>query len=228
MHAEDRIEQARLAYERAVYAGDQGVLSEAERELDKVEADLALARGRILHARFLEERREDSHELALVERAAHLYRRLGDVAGEAEALFWMGCVHQVIRGDADSAIPLFEQSLELALKADDLGIQSEVLRHLGIADHSAGRLDSAREKLEESVRLRRRIELWAGVAANQVGLIYIAAAQGRSDDALALAEEAYAIAEGCGAERIVRQIVEARAQLQTPGNRSERDQAEDT
>ncbi|MFB4286304.1 tetratricopeptide repeat protein [Nonomuraea sp. ATR24] len=227
MHAEGRIERARLAYERAVYAGDQGVLSEAERELDKVEADLALARGRILHARFLEERHEDSHELALMERAAHLYRRLGDVAGEAEALFWMGCVHQVIRGDADSAIPLFEQSLELALKADDLGIQSEVLRHLGIADHSAGRLDSAREKLEESVRLRRRIELWAGVAANQVGLIYIAAAQGRRDDALALAEEAYAIAESCGAERIVRQIVEARAQLQTPGNRSERDQAED-
>ncbi|MEU4578741.1 tetratricopeptide repeat protein [Nonomuraea sp. NPDC023979] len=228
MHAEGRIERARLAYERAVYAGDQGVLSEAERELDKVEADLALARGRILHARFLEERHEDSHELALMERAAHLYRRLGDVAGEAEALFWMGCVHQVIRGDADSAIPLFEQSLELALKADDLGIRSEVLRHLGIADHSAGRLDSAREKLEESVRLRRRIELWAGVAANQVGLIYIAAAQGRRDDALALAEEAYAIAESCGAERIVRQIVEARAQLQTPGNRSERDQAERT
>lgn len=228
MHAEGRIEQARLAYERAVFAGDHGVLSEAERELDKVEADLALARGRILHARFLEERREDSHELALMERAAHLYRRLGDVAGEAEALFWVGCVHQVIRGDADAAIPLFEQSRELALQVGDLGIQSEVLRHLGIADHSAGRLDSAREKLEESVRLRQRIELWAGVAADQVGLIYIAAAQGRRDDALALAEEAYATAEACGAARIMRQIDEARAQLQSPGNRSERGPAEDT
>ncbi|MEV4894860.1 hypothetical protein AB0K48_36310 [Nonomuraea sp. NPDC055795] len=215
MHAEGRIEQARLAYERAVFAGDLGVLPEAERELDKVEADLALARGRILHARFLEERREDSQELVLMERAAHLYRRLGDVAGEAEALFWVGCVHQVIRGDAAAAIPLFEQSRELALQAGELGIQSEVLRHLGIADHFAGRLDAAREKLEESVRLRREIEHWAGAAADQVGLIYIAAAQGRRDDALALAEEAFATAESCGAARIMRQIDEARAQIRT-------------
>jgi tetratricopeptide (TPR) repeat protein len=213
MHAEGRIEQAKIAYERAVYAGDHRVLSEAERELDKVEADLALARARILHARFLEERREDSQELPLMERAAQLYRELGDVAGEAEALFWVGCVHQVVRGDNDAAIPLFERARELARQIGDLGIESEVLRHLGIADHSAGRLDGAREKLEESVRLRQRMGFWAGVAANQVGLIYIAVAQGRRDDAVALAAEAYKTAEACGAERIMRQIDEARGQL---------------
>ncbi|GAA2324905.1 hypothetical protein GCM10010149_92890 [Nonomuraea roseoviolacea subsp. roseoviolacea] len=190
----------------------------AERELDKVEADLALARGRILHARFLEERREDPRELALVDRAVRLYRALGDVAGEAEALFWVGCVHQVIRGDAEAAIPLFEQSRNLALQVGDLGIQAEALRHLGIADHAAGRLEGAREHLEESVRLRRRMGFWAGVAADQVGLIYIAAAQGRLDDALALAEEARATAGACGAERIARQIEEARARLRTPGD----------
>ena len=43
-----------------------------------------------------------------------------------------------------------------------------------------------------------------------------------------MADEAYAIAEACGAERIVRQIDEARAQIQAPGNRSERGPAEDT
>lgn len=213
MPVESRIERARLAYERAVYAGDQGVLSEAELQLDKVEADLALARGRILHVRFLEGGREEPHELALFERAMQLYRVLGDVTGEAEALFWVGCVHQVIRGDADIAVPLFERSHELAVQVGDLGIQSEALRHLGIAEHAAGRLDSAREKLEESIRLRQEIGLLAGVAANQVGLIYIAAAQGRRDDALALAQEAYVTAKACGAERIMRQIEEARAQV---------------
>jgi tetratricopeptide (TPR) repeat protein len=76
-----------------------------------------------------------------------------------------------------------------------------VLRHLGIADHAAGRLDAARANLEKSSQLRRRIGLLPGVAANLVGLIYIAAAQGRRDDALAIAEEALAIAKSCGAHR---------------------------
>ncbi|MDP4508636.1 tetratricopeptide repeat protein [Nonomuraea turcica] len=128
-------------------------------------------------------------------------------------MFWVGCFHQVVRSDLDSAIPLLEQSYDLATLAGDRHTQSEALRHLGIADHSAGRLDAARERLEESTRLRREIGLLAGVAANQVGLIYIAAAQGRRDDALALAEVAYATAEACGAQRIMRQLEEARIQI---------------
>ncbi|MEV7005301.1 tetratricopeptide repeat protein [Streptosporangium sp. NPDC051022] len=213
MRAEGRIERARLLYERAIYAGDDGESSEADRELDAVEADLALARGRILHLRFFDERREDPRELELLERAARLYRVLGDVAGEGEALFWVGCFHQVVRGDDATAVPLFERSHELAAQAGDRAIQAEALRHLGTAAHFAGRLDAARERLEASTRLRREIGLLAGVASNQVGLIYIAAAQGRREDALALAEEAHATAEACGAKRIVRQIEEARARI---------------
>jgi hypothetical protein len=54
MSPDERIERAGLLYERAVFGGDTGVLAIAERELDGVEADLALARGRIVHARSLE------------------------------------------------------------------------------------------------------------------------------------------------------------------------------
>jgi hypothetical protein len=90
---------------------------------------------------------------------------------------------------------------------------SYALRHLGIAEHAAGRLDAARERLEESARLRREIGFMPGVAANLVGLAYIAAGQGRRDDALALAEEADAIAAASGARAISRQVEEARAQL---------------
>ncbi|MBF8187981.1 tetratricopeptide repeat protein [Nonomuraea sp. K274] len=213
---EGRIEKAKLSYEHAVFVGDVGELAAAERELDKVEADLAVARGRILHARFLDDRREDPRELALFERATHLYRTLGDAAGEADSVFWEGCFHQVVRSDPDRAIPLLEQSYDLATAAGARYTQSEALRHLGIADHAAGRLDAAREHLEASVRLRREIGLLAGVAADQVGLIYIAAAQGRQDDAVALAAEAYATAEECGARRIMRQVAEARMQIMAP------------
>ena len=46
-----------------------------------------------------------------------------------------------------------------------------------------------------------------------VGLAYIAAAQDRSDDALALLDEADAIAEAGQAHRILQQVDEARAEL---------------
>ena len=211
MCADARIDRARLRYERAVFGGDVGGLAIADRELDGVEADLALARGRVIHARFLQERNEDPRELVLFERAADLYQGLGDIRGEAESLFWIGIVHQVVRQDNDTAIPFFDRSYERALQVDDKLTLSYVLRHLGIAEHAAGRLDAARERLEASVNLRREIGFWPGVAANLVGLTYIAAAQGRQDDARALLDEARAIAEANDAQSIVRQIDEAQA-----------------
>jgi tetratricopeptide (TPR) repeat protein len=220
MSADERIERSRLLYEQALFEGDAGALEAAELELDAVEADLAVGRGRVIHGRFLQRRaedpeqaREDPRELAWFERAAELYRARGDVRGEAESLFWVGCCHQVVRHDNEAAVPVLWRSLELATEADDTLIMAEALRHLGIAEHAAGRLDAARLHLEESTRLRREIGAWPGVAANLVGLTYIAAGQDRRDDALKLIEEARAIAEASSARGLLRQIEEARAQL---------------
>jgi tetratricopeptide (TPR) repeat protein len=220
MRVDDRIERARLGYERAVYSGDTSMLTDGERGLDAVEADAALARGRILHARFLGERAgagpapvEDPAELPLFQRATELYRALGDVRGEAEAEFWVGCLHQVIRRDDATAVAHLERSCELAAQAGDRPTRSEALRHLGIAAHMAGRLDEARERLEESSRLRREIGNLPGVAANMVGLAYIAAAQDRRADALATLDEAHAVARAHGAHAIVQQIEQARAEI---------------
>lgn len=149
-----------------------------------------------MHTRFLLRRDEDQAaaeadpaELALFEGAARLYRELGDVRGESEALFWVGCFHQVARRDHATALPFLERSLDLASRAGDQVVMSEVLRHLGIEAHAAGRLDAARQRLEESTRLRRQTGQLPGVAANLVGLAYIAAAQQRHDGASALLDE---------------------------------------
>ena len=137
MSAEDRVERARTSYAQAVYGGDLGGLTDAERGLDALEADTALARGKIRHARFLNDRAggsspaEDPAELPLFERAAELYRALGDVRGEAEAVFWIGCLHQVIRRDNDNAVPLLERAARLAAQAGDKPTEAEALRHLG-------------------------------------------------------------------------------------------------
>src|ERR1700689_737947 len=138
MSAEDRIERAKLLYERAGSGGDASALATADSELDGVEADLALARGRGIHTRFLgqldedpDRAMEDPQWLVLFERAAKLYRELADVRGEAEALFWIGCFHQVVRRDDQTAVPILERSRELSERVGDKRTMSEGLRHRG-------------------------------------------------------------------------------------------------
>ena len=218
MTADERARRAKLLYEQAIFTGDTGPLAAADRELDAAEADLALARGRVAHGRFLVARdagpaAEDPAELALFQRAAELYRALGDERGEAAALFWAGCFHQVVRGDDGTAVPLLERSLELARRVRDEETMAEALRHLGIAAHRAGRLDEAADQLEESSRLRRAAGQPASVAANLVGLAYIAAAQGHPDQAGERLAEADRLAAGAGAHSVRQHVAEARAAL---------------
>lgn len=142
-------------------------------------------------------------------------RAMSRKRGGGESLFWVGCFHQVVRQDDDVAVSILERSLDLAAGVGDGMTVSYALRHLGIAEHAAGRLEAARERLEESTRLRREIGFTEGVAANLVGLTYIAAAQGRVDDALALIDEAGEIAEASDAGCVARQVEEARARLRS-------------
>jgi hypothetical protein len=219
MSIDERIEQAREIYERAVFGGDTSALIDAEQGVDAVEADAALARGLIVHARYQTAASagslpaEDPAELPLFERALELYRALGDTRGEAEALFWIGCLHQFIRRDNETAVPYLERSCLLAAQTADKPTRSEALRHLGIAAHAAGRLDEARERLEESSRLRQEIGALPGVASNMIGLAYIAAAQDHHAEALAILDEAHAIANAHGAHTIVGHIEQARTRI---------------
>jgi tetratricopeptide (TPR) repeat protein len=213
MTVDTRLALAQLDYERAVFGGDTGALADAGRSLDAVEADLALARGRLLHARFLDARVEDARELELFERAAELYRELGDERGEGEALFWLGTVHHIVRGDASAGRPFYDDALRLATSAGDGLTVSYVLRHLGFAEHMAGRPEQARERLEESTHLRRELGFLPGVAANLVGLAYLAAQQDRRADAAELLREAAELADSSAAHGVLRQVAEARREL---------------
>ncbi|MFE9428616.1 tetratricopeptide repeat protein [Kitasatospora sp. NPDC006697] len=213
MTMDERVEQADFLYQRAVFGGDAEAPAAADRLLDAAEADLALVRGRVAHARFLAERVADAEELALFERAAQLYRRLGDGRGEGEALFWIGAFHQVVRDDTEQALPPFTRSLELATAAGDGLTASYALRHLAFADHMAGRLEQARTRFEESTRLRRELGFLPGVAANLVGLAYLAAQQDRRTDAAALLAEATELADTAGAHGVLGWVAEAREEL---------------
>jgi hypothetical protein len=71
-------------------------------------------------------------ELVLFEWAVELYRNVGDVRGEAEAQFWIGTFHQVVRNDDASAVPALERARALATRAGDPLTLSYALRHLGL------------------------------------------------------------------------------------------------
>ncbi|MGW1990209.1 hypothetical protein [Embleya sp. NPDC001921] len=67
--------------------------------------------------------------------------------------------------------------------------------------------------MTESSRIRREIGQADGVASNMVGPGYIAAAEGRHDDAVSILAEAHAPARAHGADNIVLRIEEAQAHI---------------
>ncbi|MFJ9708647.1 tetratricopeptide repeat protein [Streptomyces sp. NPDC101234] len=210
MHGQEWAEHAGELFEAAMFGGDTSALNRSDDVLDAVEAPLSMARGKVLHVRFLNDREENSRELTLFEHAAELYRRLGDVSGEADALFWIGCWHQVVKGDGPTGRPYFERSYALAKSVDDRRTMSYAVRHLGFADKDAGDFDQARERLTESVSLRREIGFRPGEAAGLVALAYLAAETGNLPTALHHLDEAQAVAESCGAKAVSGWIEQAR------------------
>ncbi|MFI2764231.1 tetratricopeptide repeat protein [Streptomyces echinatus] len=215
MQGQDWIERAGELFEAAMFGGDTAALERSDDVLDAVEAPLSMARGKVLHVRFLNDREENSQELVLFERAAELYESLGDPSGEADALFWVGCWHQVVKGDGAAGRPYFERSYELAKSVDDRMTMSYAIRHLGFADKDAGHFDQARERLTESVTLRREIGFRAGEAAGLVALAYLAAETGDSPAAFRHLDEAQSVAESCGAKAVSGWIEQARTLIRS-------------
>ena len=204
-----RLPRAKDLYEQATFGGDPNALVRAQEDLDGVAADLALARGRILHARFLADRTEDPAELTEFEHAVSLYERLGNVAGEAEARFWLGICHQIVRGDGASALPELERAYALAT---DPMTRSYAARHLGFHAQEQGDTARARERFEESLRLRRETGHTAAIAAALLPLADLAATTGDRPTADKLMAEAEELATTSGAAGVLNWIAAIRTE----------------
>lgn len=205
---DERLARAVEASERAMFEGDDTSILSAHSELDAVEADLCLARGKLLHAQFLKS--SDGYPAELFERAAQLYARLGDDAKPADALFRVGLYQQVVRGDHATALPHFHLSRELAEALGDKLILSYVVRHLGFAAMHTKDWASAYEQLEYSVSLRREIGFVPGVAAGLLALASLAHQTGDAAAESAYLDEALAVARACGAKGIEARVIAAR------------------
>jgi tetratricopeptide (TPR) repeat protein len=208
------LERAERAYQAAMFAGEMEGVAKTLRDLGGTGPEYDLARGKLRHCVNITERRNDPEELACFERAESVFAERGDLRARGEALFWRGCYCQVLAGDDETARPLFEQALDLSKQAGDALMASYSLRHLGISRHMAKDLDAAERLLQESTSLRRALGFEAGVAANLVGLAFIALDRGDRQQAHMRAQEAEHAAQKCGANAVAgwaRQASEAAA-----------------
>jgi hypothetical protein len=211
-HVDQRLTEAYTLYEASVFYGDDDAGDRAKPLLDAVEADLSLARGRLLHAEYLRQRRqEEPRELPSFQRAAELYAELGDERGEAEALFWIATYHQAILHDGEASIPFLERAEELARRVGDKLLLSYIARHIGFVEQLVhGDLDAARRRQEESVALRREVGHLPGVAAGLLALAEVATARGDAAERERLLDEAESVASESGARGIQRWITAER------------------
>lgn len=209
-------EYLRTSYDNATFGGDSTALDEGAAEIEAAKAQVALAEGRLLHARYLTDRVDRPEELELVTEAGRVFAGLGDGRGEAEATFWAAVYHQVVRGDQATALPLLDRAHRLAADAGDLLVMSYVERHLAFVDAEDGRLDLATRRFEISVELRRRIGFLPGVAAGLLPLADLAAKSGDRDSAGRLLAEADAISRDLGLHAVARWISEVRKEHDLP------------
>ena len=176
-------------YEAAFRTGDYseaeatftGLLERARSEGDRALEAAALDRlGMLAHFRALEAdlaEADSDAEQKLFEQALAIRRELGDQAGTAESLFGLGLVHQVFRGDWDTAMPYYREGLELAEKHGDLLLRSELHRHIGFF-HTLDDLESDRALHHLRISHELRAELgdprWIPGGTVALGLAEIA------------------------------------------------------
>jgi tetratricopeptide (TPR) repeat protein len=197
---DDPLLRADILNEQALFAGSAEARAAATRELDRVESRLEAERGRVLHAKFLADRgEEDPRELAHFEAALAAAERAGDPLLAGWARFWIGIVHQVVRGDDAAALPHFDAAYETARATGSNLLASYAVRHLAFAWDNAGRHDEAWRGFEESVALRRVERFWPGVGAGLLTLAEVAHERGRPGEARRYLRQAKAAAKRGGA-----------------------------
>jgi tetratricopeptide (TPR) repeat protein len=161
-----------------------------------VALDDAYARGMILNrlgVAYLE-RREFRKALGPLRESLKLRQGVGDLGGEATALSNVAlCLIGLKR--PDRAIRLLRDAIDLADARCERWTQAWSLHNLGVAQLAAGAASEARESLDASLAIARRLptgpdDIVVGLALQQLGAVYHAL----GDDRLALATEAEALA----------------------------------
>ena len=198
-------------YDDAVFGGRPTAVDAGLAATRHAQAVVDLARGKLLHARYLsaDERPGDvPDEVAAFGSAAEGFGAVGDERGRGEAVLWQGLYHQVVRSDSETALPFLESARDVArAERDDLTL-SYAERHLGFHAWGAGHDSEARAHLERSVELRRAIHWPAGTSAALLALAEFEATHDDRDEAARHLAEARTLAVDADAQGVLAWIDE--------------------
>ncbi|MEM7116794.1 MAG: hypothetical protein AAF614_30460 [Chloroflexota bacterium] len=136
--------------------------------------DVHDALGMSIHGHYLAGDRsaEPPDELDHFETGLRLRRQGGTAVQVAESLFHVGLVYDVIRRDYDQAAVYHQQAYDMATEVGEKVIASYAIRHLGFAHMAAKAYMSAKDALEESLRLREEAGFVPGAAFSIIALAH--------------------------------------------------------
>ncbi|MEW6366447.1 MAG: serine/threonine-protein kinase [Acidobacteriota bacterium] len=141
-------------------------------------------------ARLAIHRNEFDEAERLAQSALRMARDLGDRERETEALAQLGEVMRS-REEWKKAEEYYREALAIRRQLGDRIGEAIALHNVGVAIASQhGRLDEARSVLDESLKLKRSLNMMAFEAMTLNSLAYIAMKQGRLDEATRLYEQA--------------------------------------
>ena len=142
-----------------------------------------------------------TESLAYYAQAQSIARKIGDRSGEAHMLNNMGRA-SLVSGDFVKAIEYCYQSARLAGEVNESALQGIALYNQGDAYRNLWQYHSARDTVEESLRLLRSAGYRLGEADALEVLAVIVFAIGEQQHALTLAEDALAIGREIASRRV--------------------------
>jgi predicted ATPase/class 3 adenylate cyclase len=126
-----------------------------------------------------------------------LFRRVGDEPGVARVLSGHSLT-DAMAGNWDAVIARQEEALAVLRRVGDRFHLADALAALGVANGRVGRASEARSHLLEALQLFQEAENITGVAAVLLDLSFVAAWEGRSEDALRLGGAWETVREAAG------------------------------
>lgn len=222
---EGRVEaMSELAVAYAATRYRQGRFAEcarwAQRAID--EAEPAGLRRTVAHASYLMENALTSlgrrEALEWRNRALPIFRELGDLVGEANALNNLGCT-AYYEGRWDDALAHFRESHAARDAAGDVMGSATELSNVGEVLSDQGRLEEAIELTEDALRTWRAANYPVGVAQATANLARAKARLGHADEASQLLVEATAQFERLGASAFVAEMGVREVELAVLGGR---------
>lgn len=153
-------------------------------------------------------------------RALSIYRRLGDLAGEAKVLNNLGN-DAYFRGEWSEASTYWEESAVASSRAGDVVTSATILNNLAEIDIDRGRLDRARERLVEARDVFRGAGYNLGVAYAQANLGRVESRRGDLEAAALHLDEAERLFTAVGSPHGVLDVQRRRGESMLSGGRPE-------